>query len=318
MTDKPSLSEKPVVALTPRAGGRRKRLPQGLRKSGIKPLPSRDGKLHAAAPTKTNLVYSDLRGRILRGELEFGTRIVIRRIAEQHKVSDIPVREALRLLEKDHLIRYFPYGSAFVRGASDDEIYEVLFIRGLLEGIATQLSVSFMTDMTLQKLTRLCEEMERCARAQDVKKYAVLNHEFHRAIFDTLPFTRLIDRIEDLWQFYTWSQLAFHFQKDRMAQSNVEHRQIVDALRQGSMNMAGRAAFEHKQSARKALIAARKRRIGLKDETPEKVDSIVEGIELLCDIWAEAQWPLPSRSVAKHEPTQIVGSRAKNSKRRKK
>src|SRR5690242_10891056 len=80
-------------------------------------------KSNVAALTKSNLVYADLRSRILSGELEPGTRLVIRKIAERHSVSDIPVREALRLLEKDNLIHYHPYGSSFVRQASDEEVY---------------------------------------------------------------------------------------------------------------------------------------------------------------------------------------------------
>lgn len=242
-------------------------------------------KSNVTALTKTNIVYSDLRSRILSGDLEPGTRLVIRKIAQRHNVSDIPVREALRLLEKDNLIHYHPYGSSFVRVASKEEIYEIFFIRGLLEGAATQLCVNFVTGVMLRKLQVLCEKMEKCAFGSDVEEYARLNREFHRTIFGALPFTKLTTQIEDLWQSYGWLQLTFRHQPNRMAESNTEHRTIVDALRARSGAVAGRAAFVHKQNARRAFIAAGC--AGIADaEAP-----IVEEIEVLSDLWRETQWP---------------------------
>jgi DNA-binding GntR family transcriptional regulator len=245
---------------------------------------------NVTALTKTSLVYSDLRARILCGDLEPGKRLVIRRIAERHGVSDIPVREALRLLEKDNLIKCHPYGSAFVREASDDEIYEIFFIRGLLESAATQLCVNFVSGVTLRRLEVLCEKMEKCTVAKDIGSYSKLNREFHRTIFNALPFTKLTNQIEDLWQSYGWLQLTFRFQPGRMAESNQEHARIVYALRKRSMAAAGRAAFEHKQNARRAFVAARKRSRGKLANALTGSDPIVEEIEMLCDLWQETQW----------------------------
>ena len=276
--------------------------------------------LDVTASTKTSRVYADLREKILCGDLEPGDRLVIRRIAERHGVSDIPVREALRLLEKEDLIRYLPFGSAFVREASDDEIYEVFFIRGLLEGAATQLCVNFVTEVTLRKLETLCEKMEKCAREHNVKEYSTLNREFHRTIFRALPFKKLVTQIENIWQSYGWLQLTFRFQKNRMMESNIEHRQIVNALRQRSITAAGRAAFDHKQSARKAFVAARKHRgTGESATAFGDSDSIVEGIELLCDLWGEAQWPVTKKAgVSATAARQGSASRLKSRTRSKK
>jgi DNA-binding GntR family transcriptional regulator len=248
-------------------------------------------KSSVTVPTKTNLVYTDLRSRILSGNLEPGTRLVIRKIAERHNVSDIPVREALRLLEKDNLIESHPYGSSFVRQTGDEEVSEIFFIRGLLESAATQLCVNFLTGVTLRKLEVLCEKMETCTGKRDVDEYARLNREFHRTIFSTLPFTKLTDQIEQLWQSYGWLQLTFRHQPGRMAESNIEHRTIVDALRERSGAAAARAAFVHKQNARRAFIAARYKGPGKSARASVKDAPDVEEIEVLSDLWQEAQWP---------------------------
>lgn len=277
-----------------------------------------EGKLGVMTPTKTNVVYSDLRERIMRGELPPGQRIVIRHVADRHGVSDIPVREALRLLEKDNLIVCQPYGSAVVREASDEEIYELFFIRGLLEGAATQLCVNFISEVTLRKLESLCEQMELCTRAKDVQEYSRFNREFHRSIFGMLPFNKLIGQIESLWQSYGWLQLSLNFAPGRMAVSNAEHRVIVEALRNRDMVAAGKAAFTHKQTARAAFVEAR-RHTGSGDR-PAGVNS-AEEIEVLCQLWQETQWP--SRGVASgasavdavRTATRLAEARGKNSAR---
>jgi DNA-binding GntR family transcriptional regulator len=240
--------------------------------------------------TKTNLVYADLRSRILSGELEPGTRLVIRKIAQRHNVSDIPVREALRLLEKDNLILSHPYGSSFVRKATNEEVSEIFFIRGLLEGAATQLCVNFVTGITMRKLDVLCERMENATVERNVEEYARLNREFHRTIFSALPFSTLTNQIEYLWQSYGWLQLTFRRQPHRMAESNQEHRAIVDALRARSGAEAGRAAFVHKQNARRAFIGAGCGGTG-KDAAGSNDMPVIEEIEFLSDLWRETQWP---------------------------
>ncbi|MGH9694652.1 MAG: GntR family transcriptional regulator [Bryobacteraceae bacterium] len=178
-----------------------------------------------------------------------------------------------------------------MRKASNEEVYEILFIRGLLEGAATQLCVNFVTGIMLRKLDALCDGMERATLENNVEEYARLNREFHRTIFSALPFTKLTSQIEDLWQSYGWLQLTFRRQPHRMAESNKEHRAIVEALRARSGAEAGRAAFVHKQNARRAFIAAGCGGTGKDADTAAKEISVIEEIEVLSDLWREAQWP---------------------------
>src|ERR1700754_2749701 len=56
---------------------------------------------HNVTDLKSRTIYRALRERILRNELTAGTRLVLRELANQYNASDIPVREALRVLERD-------------------------------------------------------------------------------------------------------------------------------------------------------------------------------------------------------------------------
>ncbi|MGE5542255.1 MAG: GntR family transcriptional regulator, partial [Bacillota bacterium] len=58
--------------------------------------------------TKSGIVYESLKSAIVGGDLAPGTRIIIRDVANELNVSEIPVREALRRLEADGLIKCTP------------------------------------------------------------------------------------------------------------------------------------------------------------------------------------------------------------------
>ena len=66
--------------------------------------------------TKQQFVYSTLRESILRCELAPGTRLVIDDLAKQFRVSIIPVREALRLLQSEGLVLSTAHVGATVAG----------------------------------------------------------------------------------------------------------------------------------------------------------------------------------------------------------
>ena len=76
-----------------------------------------------------NEIYRNLRGRILRGQIESGSQIKIGAVAEEFGVSIIPVREALRMLEADRLVDILPRRSPVVSGISAGEVLEISAIR---------------------------------------------------------------------------------------------------------------------------------------------------------------------------------------------
>jgi DNA-binding GntR family transcriptional regulator len=82
--------------------------------------------------TKQQFVYTTLRESIIRCELGPGTRLVIDELARQFKVSIIPVREALRLLQSEGLVLSVAHVGATVAPISRASVVEVFT---LLEGL---------------------------------------------------------------------------------------------------------------------------------------------------------------------------------------
>ena len=94
------------------------------------------------ANLKSQAIYAALRERILANDIAPGTRLVMRDVANEYDTSDIPVREALRMLERDGLVETTPYRGARVTTLTAKEVEETYFIRSHLESIATGLAAS--------------------------------------------------------------------------------------------------------------------------------------------------------------------------------
>ena len=72
--------------------------------------------------TKADIVYDELRERILSGQLRPGDRVPISRVARELGVSDIPAREGVKRLEADGLLEFATHKGAVVPKMGRHEI----------------------------------------------------------------------------------------------------------------------------------------------------------------------------------------------------
>jgi DNA-binding GntR family transcriptional regulator len=197
---------------------------------------------------KSLTIYRTLRERILSNELISGTRLVLRQLANQFDTSDIPVREALRMLERDGLVEMVPYRGARVTTLTAREIEETYFIRGHLESIATGLAAERITDAELTVLDGLMVRMREAVEAQDGPGFSELNQEFHRTIIAACGNEMLRDLTMDIWQRHSGFQRVFRMVPGRLAASQAEHEGIMAALRYRDTERAAKLALWHKLS----------------------------------------------------------------------
>ena len=139
-------------------------------------------------------IYKDLRERILRGQLPSGSRIKIGAVAEEFGVSIIPVREALRMLEADHLIDILPRRSPVVSGVSAHEVLEISAIRLALEPLALAGAIPNMTGETLRRSREILKDYQNCSDPWDQVE---LNRKFHLILYEPCRKNRLMKIISD-------------------------------------------------------------------------------------------------------------------------
>jgi len=104
---------------------------------------------------------------ILREELAPGERITETAIAERFGVSRGPVRDALKLLEQDGLVRIFPRRGVIVSGLDVHEISEIFMIRAVLGGLAARLMVETAPPDVLGEFARRARSIESLVDDRD-------------------------------------------------------------------------------------------------------------------------------------------------------
>lgn len=84
-------------------------------------------------PGLTKSLIAHLRGKIIRGELAPGERINEAQLAYDLGISRSPLREALRVLEKEHLITSIPRKGSIVTNVSIEDLEELYVMRDMIE-----------------------------------------------------------------------------------------------------------------------------------------------------------------------------------------
>jgi len=205
------------------------------------------------ANLKSRSIYLALRERILSNDIEPGTRLVLRDVGNQYQASDIPVREALRMLERDGLVETAPYVGARVTTLTAKEVEETYFIRSHLESIATGLAAERINEDELADLDALMAKMDAAVEAQDGPAFSDLNREFHRTIIASCGNDMLRELAMDIWQHHSGFQRVFRKVPERLRLSQREHEGIMAALRDHDSEQAARLALLHKQSVRDSV-----------------------------------------------------------------
>jgi DNA-binding GntR family transcriptional regulator len=207
--------------------------------------------------TKQQFVYSTLRESILRCEVAPGTRLVIDDLAKQFRVSIIPVREALRLLQSEGLVQSVAHVGATVAPIAHASVVEVFTLLEGLEIVAARAAAERASAEDIAMLQELLAEMDRALEAGSPQRWAEINTRFHLAITRLAEMPILMDMMQravDYWdrvrRFY-FRDVLIH--RTRLAQG--EHHAIVEQMKTRSLESLERVIREHNRGALAAYTA---------------------------------------------------------------
>jgi DNA-binding GntR family transcriptional regulator len=201
--------------------------------------------------TKQQFVYSTLRESILRCELAPGTRLVIDDLARQFRVSIIPVREALRLLQSEGLVLSIAHVGATVAPISHASVVEVFTLLEGLEVVAARAAAQQATDADVAGLKDLVAEMDRALEAGSPQRWAEINTRFHLAICRTAGMPILLDMMQRAVDY--WDRVRRFYFRDvlihRIRQAQAEHHAIVAHIAARDLPQLELTVREHNQAA---------------------------------------------------------------------
>jgi DNA-binding GntR family transcriptional regulator len=202
-----------------------------------------------------------IREAIFNGRIKPEERLTIERIAAEFGISRTPVREALKALETDGIVRIEPHRGAVVQRFDKDELHDRYSIRALLEGYAGELACKRDAPAVARDLERNCTELKKAmtnARAENLDTIQVLvqlNLQFHERILaasGSATVRRILEtlRMPFAYRLYNW-RVA-----ERQNVSLDFHRQIAQSFRAKQPKQVRRLMEAHVLEARDFLTSA--------------------------------------------------------------
>ncbi len=188
-------------------------------------------------------IASDLRSAILKGEIPAGAKLNQLRLAEQFEVSTTPVREALRLLEAQGLVRIDTYSGAIVPVPALDDLMSLYRIRLALCPLVAE---SVVLRATPEQLARAKAANRQLVATNDDSAWLEANQRLHSALDEATSDRRLAQ----LWHHLSAASAIYvnlslpHRTAARQGAHN-EHTRLIEAYAKGDAASIEEALVEH-------------------------------------------------------------------------
>jgi len=193
----------------------------------------------------TGEVFYNIREKILSGEYKPNEELKENTLATNLGVSRTPVREALRQLEFEGLVKIIPNKGAFVLGISLKDIRDIYEMRSLLEGLCARKACEHATKELLDKLDENIDLSEFYCNKGDFEKVVSLDNEFHHLLYEASDSKLLKSHLTDFHHYLERIRKTTLTEKSRAFTSMVEHRAIIEAIKKGDANEAEKLANTH-------------------------------------------------------------------------
>lgn len=201
-------------------------------------------------------VLEEIERLILSGELRPGDHLKENALAEKWGVSRAPIREACRVLQQAGLVDIVPNRGVLVRKVSFRDVLHLFDIRAVLWSLAAREATQNLTNRHTTYLEKLISQIDDVIDRNDSDAYLNLNTEFHETIVIISKNRPLVSLQRDLFiQARLFRRESLSHDSD-LRQRNVDHRRLVEAMRGGDIEEAGRISEDHVLQSKQRFITS--------------------------------------------------------------
>lgn len=191
-------------------------------------------------------VFNTLREKILKGVYKPGERLMEIHLADQLGVSRTPIREAIRMLELEGLVKMVPRKGAQVAKISKEDLQDVLEVRKALDTLSVKLACERITEDEIKLLNNAEREFEKALTSKDVREIAEADVAFHDVIHSATKNGRLKSMISNLAErIYRYRFEYIKQQSDGGKTLMLEHREIMRCIESRDVESAVKATEIH-------------------------------------------------------------------------
>lgn len=199
-------------------------------------------------------VHDLLRAAILRGEIPPRHPLSQLQLAKDYGISRTPLREALRMLEREGLVVSEPHRRARVAGFSAGDVEQIYAVRITLEALALRLTVPMLGDDDMAALEREIETMARYAEARAFEPWEVHHQSFHGQLIQHAG-DRMVAQLTDLADHSARYRRVYLAEPHSWESAAAEHAAILEACRARDLAEASSLLAAHLARTALTLIA---------------------------------------------------------------
>lgn len=199
----------------------------------------------------TTKVFLRIQDDILNGTFKSGERLAETTLSTSLGVSRTPIREALKQLELEGLLKVIPNKGAIVTGVTIKDINDIYMIRKLIEGLAARWAAEKISDEKLDILSETLALEEMYIEKKDVEHLLKLDSRFHDTLFYASNSNPLTFVLRTLHMYVKRSRNSALAIPARARKAHEEHKAIFDALILKDADKAEKLMIKHISNASK-------------------------------------------------------------------
>ncbi len=199
-------------------------------------------------------VFEKLENDIITGVYPRGEILTELKLVEQLGVSRTPIREALRRLEQERLIKDSGKGSV-VLGITVEDLMDIMDIRQSVEGLAAYYATQNITPEELKTLQHIVQLQDYYYQTNDTDHLRQMDDDFHDAIYAFSRRTVIHDTLLPLHRKTMRYRKISIEDHERLSRSIEEHRQIYTAIASKDAALARTLIQTHIHNAKENMIA---------------------------------------------------------------
>ena len=206
--------------------------------------------------TSVQKIFRFLEDAILTGKYVPGTPLIEAKLSAELGVSRTPVREAIRQLELDGLVRVVPNCGAVVVGISEKDIEDIYTIRQKIEGLSARWAAERIAQDELDDLKLILELQEFYLSKKDFSQIFLLDSQFHETINKACRSDVLNHTLSAYHRHIKRARRDSLERKNQAAVAVSEHRAIFDAISNNEPDAAEEKMLLHIEKAKERFLQA--------------------------------------------------------------
>ncbi|MFK7753763.1 MAG: GntR family transcriptional regulator [Sedimentitalea sp.] len=207
--------------------------------------------------TRTSLhleLVDRLQQLIINAELSPGIKVPEKELCHRFGVSRTPMREALKVLASDGLVKLEPNRGAWVTSVTIGEVQEVFPVLGALEALSGQLACQSITDAEIAAVRALHEQMVQSYEDRDLDAYFAINQKIHRAILISARNATLTTSCQALSLRMQRARYLANMTEGRWFEAVQEHEKILKFLTERDGPALAQTLLDHMDAKRQSVI----------------------------------------------------------------